>query len=351
MIKMSYTMFFLVLAISCNEKGNFSSRSPQKAAEEPPPSDNDATKQVDDSTKGTPEDNKKSDATVKNEEKVEKKSEEKTKDTPDNHTSEAAVGSGNSEKFTVDAKEVFNGDVFFVLDTSGSMAEEMRWLESRVESFVKRFEQGSSAKFYAISNLRFDKIANFTVINQKINSHDSLDKVKSLIGAKKLTFQENGVRQFIFVTDDNANMKPADFLKFISSTPELKDRTSLNGIVFIDGESKENAECTKASYGTAYKTLAEDKTYGGLLLDLCKTDWTPLFEKLGQNLAKQVAFKKILKGNPDPKTLEIYVGNNKIEDANLYTYDVPSHELTIQRDKVAIKSGDEITVKYESKAD
>lgn len=168
--------------------------------------------------------------------------------------------------------------------------------------------------------------AKVSIVNQDVGSNNALGILSETItGVIPLPtpFRKDTQKAFVVVTDDNAeNVTSAAFISTIQADPRFKDKTSVNGLIWIEGVSRQSATCEGAAPGTEYITLAKAKETSGMVYDLCANDWNPLFVDLGKRLVQQsVILEYKLKSSADPKgPFVVGVNGTKLDPAT-FRYD------------------------------
>jgi len=168
--------------------------------------------------------------------------------------------------------------------------------------------------------------ARISLIPREVGSNNALsllsDLIKGVIAIPK-PFRPDTQKAFIVVTDDNAqNVTSQAFIGVIQADPRFKGKTSFNGLIWIEGVSKESQTCSGAAPGTEYTLLSKAQETAGAVYDLCANDWNPVFVDLGKRLIQQsVILEYKLKTQADPQGNFVVAVNGTKLDPSSYRYD------------------------------
>jgi hypothetical protein len=208
-----------------------------------------------------------------------------------------------TDKFTITPVVVVNPevDMIWVIDNSGSMAQEAAWVRTNLLSFANYVSAQSSIKLAVISaqGTTGQKVTiptgdpRFMQINQTIGSNDALKITKGILEAvpnstgtvvQKQAFTLNGFlrpnaqKVFVFVTDDESTMLTSTDFMVTLGRVFANQAPIVNGFV---GFGAALSPC-EAAYGAQYFNLG--LATGGDMFNICSTDWTPHFAKLAKSV-------------------------------------------------------------------
>lgn len=182
-------------------------------------------------------------------------------------------------------------DVVWIIDTSGSMRDELAQVQANIAGFMREFEQ-SSADTRAIMITKDDP-----ALGSALAGDPRYRFVRAEVGSRKLyevalaTFaswrdflRPGALTHFVMVTDDNDRTTAEAF------RPQMEQRLGHPFIQHaIASESVNGAPCRNtaclgllcggaAAVGATYNTLA-DLTMGEKI-SICSADWTEVFGRL-----------------------------------------------------------------------
>jgi hypothetical protein len=242
------------------------------------------------------------------------------------------TGEGETEKVPL--------DIVFAMDTSGSMNNEKASLQSAMTTFVAAFETKAKKTDYQLymigQNFQFPAGTDgkITKIEKKIDSNNALVVLKMFFSGELQNpkpLREDSRKQIVVVTDDTATkVKAPEFKAFLEATPMLKDKTSFNGIVGLP-TTKQGGGCSITKPGLEYVTLGADPVYGGLIQDICDTDWEKLLDELAAKIIKQNfrgEFELARPANGD-KPFEVKVDGDAIDESD-YSFDQEKNAIIFE---------------------
>jgi len=214
-------------------------------------------------------------------------------------------------------------DIVFVIDHSASMREEMVQVRANVNRFAERMaDAGLDYRVVFIvpkeTNPRFDGICvppplgrgdcgdnppRFFHLDQEVGSWNALELILSTYdgASSKRTWKEHAradaTKVFVIVSDDESRMMAQDFDRSIrAKLPEGMFGTSstrnyvVHGIVSKPSGAKAptSATCaTAAGTSIEYQRLA--LLTGGLIEEVCQTDYSTVLDALAQGIANKVS--------------------------------------------------------------
>ncbi|MCO4762962.1 MAG: hypothetical protein KC502_15710 [Myxococcales bacterium] len=206
-------------------------------------------------------------------------------------------------------------DIIWWIDTSGSMGQEAKYLNSNINAF---------ATFIAASNIDYRVILigksigsikvcvapplggpgctkgpKFLPVQQYISSKNGLDRIISTYPLWKGFLRKDATKNFVAVTDDNSYKTSSWFiaqLQKLDAAQFKKTKEIPHGFVHhsIVGYPSKSQCKTLASVGTVYLDLTA-KTKG-VKFKICETNWAPIFQQIAKgviNTAKPACTHKI----------------------------------------------------------
>jgi hypothetical protein len=230
-------------------------------------------------------------------------------------------------------------DIIFILDNSGSMNLEAKWVQENMNGFSQQIAASNvDYRVVVISSYPGDgngicidaplgsggcpnKDSNpprFLHVDQEVASNNGLGLFLSTYPRWLGTLRTNSAKHIVIVTDDNASL-PA--LAFDLAAKQLKPKFSdyrFHGI-FCYTMCK-----SAAAIGSVYKSLV--KKTGGVSGDLCEQNFTPVFNKLATAVVEEskIACKFQLPSPPagmqiDPGAVSVQV----VESPGSPAQDIP----------------------------
>jgi|GEM_PF-562832 len=299
---------------------------------------------------------------------------------PESGTPAPGAAQTETASSLVDAQKEFDAtaaaipvDIVWVIDSSGSMAEEIKKTRENMIRFVNSLQTSRDVESHMLAadgDLRLDLDAAVTSkvkqIRQVVGSTDALALLAAGVCAENDSnsrdnrlcghkFDLSSVRHidgvrgkvgkvlrdasrkvFVVVTDDDTRGVTApDFLKALEG--KVKGGYSL--FAFRGFSSTTNCKIAKA--GLSYKTVSE--ATGGKEYDICKPDWTPHFDSL---LASVVALSSdafSLAGTGVVAVKSVTVGGVPLA-ADKYV--VSGDTITVNQDVLKAAVGAKIVITY-----
>lgn len=263
------------------------------------------------------------------------------------------------EMFSVSATNAVRPmDMIWVVDNSGSMAEEASNVRSNLTNFINALDKSSDMKFLLISkegnsgfsvslpsgldssrfmqkNIEIDSTHGPAVLLNELSSDIGLGD----IGMGTPFFRPDSKKIIVFVTDDNSAMSAAIFTKSLSDLGVNKGDVSIFGFVGL-GEAVSDCQ---AFTGDVYKDLASQS--GGNTYNICDSDWSLNFSTLKTDVLTKLGRSYIIK---DP--LAALVTSVEVDGVVIPTsmYSFANGVLTIN-DKVVMTEQSSIKVFYTTK--
>ncbi len=204
-------------------------------------------------------------------------------------------------------------DIIFVFDESASMLQEKERLKENLSVFLNQISSKlNDFKIYFVASESPFTTAltsdpnKFIHINKRVGSIDALAILLNLflgVYPNPVPFREAS-KQAIIITDDNAtgSLTSASFFSTIlglraintdgfievmnNKLPEIKS-LAINGLIGLNS-SITSQWCRIANVGTEYQKLAAMEKYKGVMLDLCKEDWSDLLTRLAVSIQESV---------------------------------------------------------------
>lgn len=281
---------------------------------------------------------------------------------PVNQTKEAEVVSFQvTDRFYgSEKKKSEKTDLFFLVDTSGSMQEEIGFLQKAMQDFFFELVNLGIEDYQVFMVGRSntypfdfpDEVKNnphFARINTFINSGQPfavLNKVLNDPNDTTLKIRPDSKKHVIIVTDDNDHMIPDDFIKTMTSSSNgTPENLILHGIVGLQ-LGRNSDTCTIDHIGNAYIDASKMLPNKGLIQDICKSDWSDLLTNLANYIVSKVTTQTFKLSRPLEKGDEIKVAINgsRVPPDN-YSVDFNRNELTF-KDGLAPQDGASIEVTY-----
>lgn len=263
-------------------------------------------------------------------------------------TKEEPEVKSETEEFDASARSV---DVVFVVDTSGSMGEEIDFLEKNMTEFFNSIKTAAiDVKITAIgavdedgNNFDFPSTlssSSFATVTHHVDSHDAISVLTEYYDGKysfPLALRKDSVLEAVIISDDNGEGKGNEASDF--RPPKDRD-VSVNAIVGLK-KGKQSEVCEIANKGDQHIKLAGDT--GGEVLDICSENWSDLLKTLSKKIISRTGYK--LKNPVDlSKDISVKVGGTKIK-SDEFSIDEDENMLNISPD-VLIKEGDKIVIEY-----
>jgi hypothetical protein len=281
-------------------------------------------------------------------------------------------------------------DIVFLLDTSGSMDDEAKYLGDSMVGFLKEFQtlDVTNHQVYIVNDgadlplpgVEADLV---TQVDQLIFSEDSLSHYLNLLEAG--TFRPNVKKEIIVISDDNFTGKngqkdedrnPIIVIPGVTTAEtfltklveiggsEAKAMTTINGIVGLSEDNNPD-KCKVDDVGTEYFKLAgvsvaADKSVSnlpgstlmpnrGLIMDLCEKEWKTLLTKLASHIVKKNRIYTYTLSQPMSKDKEMTIEvGGKTLPPSAYSVNYEKNQITFKPDS-APEAGEKFIVRYFSK--
>lgn len=252
-------------------------------------------------------------------------------------------------------------DVLFVIDNSGSMAEEQKNLRDNFESFMRYFTDSGldyhvgvvstdmdnrqeSGRLISDGSTRyidntstaqaavasFRERANLGTMGSpdergKDAAYTALTKESSTTNAG--FYREEAVLSIVVISDErdySRNVSVAEFVSWMNSLKPEDEQTWFSSIVGPKGG------CSTAEEGVGY--LEVTRQVGGVDFSICESDYSSVLEELGMQAAglKREFFLSVV---PAPETISVSVTTEGEEDSfkdSEWSYDGVRNSITFQ---------------------
>lgn len=176
-------------------------------------------------------------------------------------------------------------DVLWLIDTSGSMADDTLIVKNNFDRFLTNIAEKSHARLTlvakksAISLTPQATAAGHRQVDETIGSTNALVIAQKRLNDGTITLRNGAKLVMVVVTDDNA-MSVTD-LNFISGLNAAIQ--AIKPTLFAFRGVTDQVSCNITRAGLAYDNLA--RATGGDVFDICAPDWTPNFNKLAESVA------------------------------------------------------------------
>jgi hypothetical protein len=268
-------------------------------------------------------------------------------------------------------------DIVFVVDSSGSMTQEIKYLIENLPAFIRRFtvdNKDLDYQLFVISGKRRNK---FTIprdvacqgrvewIDKRggVDSHEGLGAAKAFMegllprtkpqycpGSPVLHLRDGALKELVFITDDNAKIKRDEGFSIDQKTMESflaqynLGPVSVSGIIGLK-TSRENKSCDIAAEGIAYKNLAENPKYRGVIMDLCSPNWNGLLQNFAQTVINNITLGFNLSAWPNDPDAIVVALDDRILDPASYTYSADDNSVRLV-DESLITGVSQVKISY-----
>jgi hypothetical protein len=220
-------------------------------------------------------------------------------------------------------------DVIFVIDNSGSMTEELNQVRANVNSFAAKIDsfgleshvvfivkKGTAGNTVCVpaplgGPACADNAPRFFHVDQSVDSNDSLELILSTYETKwKQHLRVESTKIFVEVTDDESDLSSQEFdQQLLAKQPAgMFGTAQRRKYVFHSIISKPSgtAAPTSALCPTAAGTSLQYQNLsvltGGLMAEVCLTDYSPVLDNLAKNivdsLSCELTYPKAEAGDP-----------------------------------------------------
>jgi hypothetical protein len=261
-------------------------------------------------------------------------------------------------------------DIVWVIDGSGSMADEQAAVQKNITSFAEAI--GSAGIDHHVVMIAKDNVAagtplagdatHYRHVSVSIGSRDALQKLIESYTQYSDFLRPSAALHFVIVTDDESRMTSDDFrtqMEALAGKPFTAHAIvseSLNGLACI-GACGLPILCGAAAPGLQYLALADATS--GQKASICTSDWSTVFEPLkmaviesaplpceyalpappsGSSLDPTRVNVDVLLGGSGMKTLPRATSAGECESAEAWFYDDPSAPTLIKMCPAACSS-------------
>jgi hypothetical protein len=253
-------------------------------------------------------------------------------------------------------------DLVFAVDTSASMDDEIRAMQTNLGRLVSGLNSG---RLDAQIHVMMDRLLTLPAgvdpkkvafVNQEIGSENAISRLNALFAGMYVTsylspdgvvmpmplaFRKGANLEVIVISDDNGDgngNRAADF-------NPLNPKATFNAIVGLPS-TMEGGNCDISGIGMEYITLAQAS--GGSMLDICSPDWSGLITRLSNDMIKRsVSFT--LSSKPDDAKAIVVLLDGKRLAASDWTYDADNNTVTLVKTD-GVKDGSKISLNYKPAA-
>lgn len=238
-------------------------------------------------------------------------------------------------------------DILIGIDTSGSMLDELGYLQQNMQSMLDQLTQANvesritavGTNFNFPTNLPADR---FGIVNQPIGSHDMIGVLNNVMNNGLMPFdpKEKGRLEVVMITDDNGKKTPNLAVDF---KPLADVHTTVSGIIGLTaGPSPINSNCSIPNVGVEYQTLATQTQ--GSIFDLCQKDWAALIHDLTNHIAQRAkGFQLTQKPNLN-LGIKVFL-NGKELAINDWTYNAATNTVMLN-EALNAPQGADVVIKY-----
>ncbi|MBI5609664.1 MAG: hypothetical protein HY902_12400 [Deltaproteobacteria bacterium] len=191
-------------------------------------------------------------------------------------------------------------DIVIWIDTSGSMSQEAAWVNQNVVSFMNyiakknidyRVVMFGNGLGLCGSGCPVNDPAHFLWVKVTVGSTNgpNLIQTQSNFDKYKAFLRPDATHNIVAITDDNCYLQPANFIttyKGLLKNAGLNDKFVYHSIVSFANAANpsQSGNCPGgASYGSFH--VAVSQATGGSMFQVCKQDWTTMFDELAKSVA------------------------------------------------------------------
>lgn len=249
-------------------------------------------------------------------------------------------------------------NLFFVVDSSGSMESEIPEVSKNLGAFADDFQLtvgGQGINLFILGEVTLPAaLPNVKVFDDMIGSHgginDFVDFIKKDGRYEPYRSKRQQDIEVVFVTDDNAyDNGPEKLRTFLNDKKYSSFVSSLhvNGIIGVSTAQSPDAEwCKIYNVGTHYIDLAASAEFSGHIFDLCKTtSWKKTLKALSGAINKRYVRTEFSLSEVEGlmKVKAVYL-NGEALGSDQWQYDGKTGKLEVS---AAMVLKDEIKVEYE----
>lgn len=238
--------------------------------------------------------------------------------------------------FGVSARAV---DIVFIVDQSGSMSTEIAMVKSNLNSF-STYINGTKLDYHVIMLAKrgtstYDICippplggancadgTRYKQVDQTVGSTNELTLFQSKITDIESFMRAKSLRQIVVITDDNSSLSASSFHTWV------KARTDWSDYIFHTVASLVTTSGCTASIGKVYMDLSSWTS--GYQTDLCKANWSTLFQQLGQSVAGIAIKQYALTKTPLNSKVDVSYGSTKKTQGTDYDYDSTKNQIELK---------------------
>jgi hypothetical protein len=253
-------------------------------------------------------------------------------------------------------------DLVFAVDTSASMDDEIRAMQTNLGRLVSGLNSGRlDAQIHVMmdqllalpAGVDAKKIA---FVNQEVGSENAISRLNALFAGMYVTFylsadgvvmpmplafRKDAKLEVVVISDDdgdgNGNLA-ADF-------NPLNAKATFNAIVGLPS-TMEGGNCDISGIGMEYITLAQASR--GSMLDICSPDWSGLITRLTDDMVKRSVTFSLSKTPADAKAIVVTLDGKRLA-ASDWTYDATNNTVSLVKTD-GVKDGSKISLNYKPTA-
>lgn len=257
-------------------------------------------------------------------------------------------------------------DLVWVIDNSGSMADEIAHVRTNLDRFTETVGNKANLKMSLISksgagslslDLNITDPNRFMQIDQSVSSTNALllagagfctntsgacssYRVSSVQGQLSSFFRPNSKKVFVIVSDDESEMSPQSFTSAFKQTYPGQN-FSLFGFV---GLGSSQSPC-QAQTGSQYVELAQQNQ--GQTFNICDMDWTSTFSTLADSVLSLVApILTLPHAMNEIDILGIELNGKKLKSTD---YQISSSGIVFDLSLLQTNQGNSVKVRYVKK--
>jgi hypothetical protein len=236
-------------------------------------------------------------------------------------------------------------DIVWVIDNSGSMADEVDDIRTNVNRFAERISgTGLDHHIVFVTAAAGDPKGNGLCIpeplagpgcadsarlrhvNEWVDSHDAPERLMSSYWRFSDFLRTESNRIVVYVSDDNADLSASQVLAELPARAPLLAGAGTHAIV---GPSDEDCPDIAAA-GTAYMELAART--GGLVVPICCSDYTQLTDTVADEITSSSS-RLLLSEDALPDTLQVFLQDSQgalIQATTGWSYDSTARAVTFE---------------------
>lgn len=289
---------------------------------------------------------------------------------PTEPTNPSVVLNDKVEKFTQNVAESHPVDILWVIDDSGSMADEQNALAANFESFINQFllkdidfrmgitttdgtstkngkMVGDSSKLTSAAALanKSQFLSNFKswvkVGTKGSGREQGLQTSENFINRYEASFlRKDAVLAIVYLTDeeDSSPKTVQSYLNTLQATKENKAHVKAYSIITM----KEKATYAE-TWGSRYEEMS--KLTAGVVSDI-KKDFSSTLLNIGEQIVTLLD-SFALNESPYQDKIRVYVNGNEVVDG--WTFNAEQRSVTFQKDHLPAE-GSQVEIRYQVQA-